>query len=102
MFATHPDTAITVFRDQAQIVAEPRLREIALDYDRAHDLDPGDRRIDALARRIVDATRDRYGTGDLPGYGAASAIPALIQGAVNASSPAWHRLDTLIRQQLGV
>jgi DNA-binding transcriptional MerR regulator len=101
VFATHPDTAITVFHDQAQILADPTLRKIFLEYDHAHDLEPHDRRIDDLARRIVEATHERYGTGDLPGYDTSSEIPALIQGAVNASSPAWRRLDTLIREQLG-
>ncbi|MGX9888364.1 MerR family transcriptional regulator [Streptomyces sp. NPDC002276] len=28
-------------------------------------------------------------------------IPALVQGMVNASSPAWRRLDTLVRARLG-
>jgi DNA-binding transcriptional MerR regulator len=101
VFATQPDTAITLFQDQAQIMADPALRQLFLDYDHAHDLDPKDPRIDDLARRIADATRDRYGTGDLPGQDPASEIPALIQGAVNASSPAWQRLDTIIRRQLG-
>jgi DNA-binding transcriptional MerR regulator len=100
MFATHPETARTAFRDQAQMLAEPELREMVLDYDHAYDLDPHDHRIDDLARRIVDATRARYGTGDLPGTDVDSEIPALIQGAVNASSPAWRRLDILIREQL--
>jgi hypothetical protein len=27
-------------------------------------------------------------------------MPALVQAAVNASSPAWERLDRLIREQL--
>ena len=49
---------------------------------------------------MVSATRDRYGSGRLPGQETASDIPALIQAAVNASSPAWQRLDTLIRRQL--
>lgn len=101
MFATHPETARASFSDQAQMVAVPELLEICLDYDRAYDLDPGDSRVDNLARRIVDATRARYGPGDLPGTDVDSEIPALIQGAVNASSPAWHRLDTLIRERLG-
>lgn len=101
VFATHPETAITAFHDQAQILGDPALREIFLDYDRAYDLEPDDSRVDDLARRIVDATHERYGTGDLPGYDTGSEIPALIQGAVNSSSPAWHRLDTLIRERLG-
>ncbi len=101
LFATHPDTAITLFHDQAQTLADPTLRQMFLDYDHAHDLDPNDPRVDELARRIVDATRERYGADDLPGHDSNSEIPALIQGAVNASSPAWQRLDTLIREELG-
>lgn len=100
VFATHPDTASGLFHDQAQILSDPAAYRMFLDYDRAHDLDPGDPRIDDLARRIVEATRSRYGAGELPGQVAGSEIPALVQEAVNASSPAWRRLDTLIRTQL--
>ncbi|WP_326645107.1 MerR family transcriptional regulator [Streptosporangium sp. NBC_01755] len=100
VFATHPDTAIELFHDQAQALTDPALRQIYLDYDRAHDLDPHDSRVDDLARRIVRATRGRYGSGDLPGQNTGSEIPTLIQGAVNASSPAWQRLDALVRDQL--
>lgn len=101
VFATHPEQAPSLFEDQAEILADPSLRQLFLDYDHAYDLDADDPRIDALAVRIVQATRERYGAGDLPGVEAGSAIPALIQGAVNASSPAWHRLDTLVRVRLG-
>ncbi|MEU1804128.1 MerR family transcriptional regulator [Streptomyces sp. NPDC019937] len=100
VFATHPDQAITLFREQAEILADPALRQLFLDYDRAHDLDADDPRIDSLARRIADATRERYGPGEPPALDAASEIPALVQGTVNAASPAWRRLDTLIRAQL--
>jgi DNA-binding transcriptional MerR regulator len=100
VFATHPDTAIELFHDQAEALTDQALRQIYLDYDRAHDLDPNDPRIDDLARRIVAATKSRYGPGGPPGQVSGSAIPALIQEAVNASSPAWQRLDTLIRDQL--
>lgn len=100
VFATHPDRAITLFHDQAEILADPALRQLFLDYDHARDLDANDPRIDDLARRIVGATRERYGPDELPGLDAASEVPALIQGTVNASSPAWQRLDTLIRAQL--
>lgn len=96
VFATHPDHAITLFRDQADILADPALRRLVLDYDRAHDLDADDPRIDDLARRLVRATRERYETAP-PELDAASEIPALIQSTVNASSPAWRRLDTLMR-----
>jgi DNA-binding transcriptional MerR regulator len=99
VFATHPDHAITLFHDQAETLADPALRQLFLDYDHAHDLDADDPRIDDLARRIAEATRQRYGPGEPPELQEASEIPALIQGTVNASSPAWQRLDTLLRAQ---
>ncbi|RAY15542.1 MerR family transcriptional regulator [Actinomadura craniellae] len=102
VFATHPDQAITLFRDQSEILADPALRRLFLDYDRAHDLDADDPRVDDLARRIAQATRERYGPDAPPELDAASEIPILIQGTVNASSPAWRRIDTLIRAQLNV
>ncbi|MDP9844456.1 MerR family transcriptional regulator [Streptosporangium lutulentum] len=100
LFAAHPDTAIESFHDQAQSLTDPALRRLYLEYDRAHDLDPHDPRVDDLARRIVRATRGRYGSGDLPGQDTGSEIPAMLQGVVNASSPAWRRLDALIRDEL--
>jgi DNA-binding transcriptional MerR regulator len=100
VFATHADTAIELFSDQAQSLDDPALRQLYLDYDRSHDLDPRDPRLDDLAARIVAATRDRYGAGDLPGQSVDSDMPALIQASVNASSPAWRRIDTLVRHRL--
>lgn len=102
VFATHHDTAAELFRDQAQALTAPELRELYLDYDRAYDLDPGDPRLDDLAARVVAATRSRYGAVDLPGqHIPGSDVPALVQAAVNASSPAWARLDSLVRTRLG-
>ncbi|WP_326592869.1 MerR family transcriptional regulator [Streptomyces sp. NBC_01294] len=101
MFATHPDRALALFHDQTESLANPALRQLFLDYDHAHDLDADDPRIDDLARRITQATRERYGSDELPGLDAPSEIPALVQDTVNATSPAWQRLDTLIRTQLG-
>jgi len=101
VFATHPEVALALFRDQARAQADPKLRRLFLAYDRAHDLLPQDPAIDRLAARIVKATRARY-AGDLPGQQVASAIPALIQASVNAASPAWRRLDLLVRTQLAV
>ncbi|WP_314177788.1 MerR family transcriptional regulator [Streptomyces winkii] len=100
VFAAHPDQAVTLFQDQNEILADPAQRQLFLDYDRAHDFDPGDPRVDDLASRIAEATRERYGPDELPQLDAASEIPALIQGTVNASSRAWQRLDMLIREQL--
>jgi DNA-binding transcriptional MerR regulator len=99
-FATHPDTAAALINDQDQQMADPFLRQIFLDYDRAHDLDPDDPTVAALARRMVDATRQRYPRGELPGQDTGSEIPALIQAAVNDTSPAWQKIDTLVREQL--
>ncbi|MCX5388824.1 MerR family transcriptional regulator [Streptomyces sp. NBC_00094] len=97
VFATYPNHAITLFHDQAASLADPALRQLFLDYDHAHDLDPYDPRIDDLAQRIVEATRRRYGSEEPPHLDADSDIPALVQRTINASSPAWQRLDALIR-----
>ncbi|MEU5002241.1 MerR family transcriptional regulator [Streptomyces sp. NPDC021622] len=102
VFATHPDRATALFNDQAETLADPALRQLFHDYDHAHGLAPDDPRIDDLARRIAEATRERYGTDAPPELDAASEIPALIQGTVNAASPAWRRLDGLLRAQLHV
>ncbi|MET8994167.1 MerR family transcriptional regulator [Amycolatopsis sp. NPDC004169] len=100
VFATHPETARRNFLDQAAMVDDPGLLSLVLEYDRLHDVDPDDPRVDALALRLVSATRARYG-GELPAYEPGSAIPLLVQGAVNASSPAWRRIDALLRERLG-
>jgi DNA-binding transcriptional MerR regulator len=100
VFVTHPEIALGLFRDQADAMADADLRQLYLDYDRSHDLDPSDPALDELARRIVRATVQRYGTGELPGRETGSEVPRLIQDDVNASSPAWKRLDALIRDEL--
>ena len=102
VFATHPNQAMTLFEDQNEILSDPARRQLFLDYDHAHDLDADDPRLDDLARRIVEETRARYGPDAVPELDTASEIPALIQGTVNAESPAWRRLDTLIRTRLNV
>ena len=99
VFATHPETARANFRDQSSMLADPALLSIVLEYDGVHDLDPRDPRVDALATKLISATHARYGE-ELPSYDKGSAIPALVQGAVNASSPAWRRLDSLLRERL--
>ncbi|MEU9947445.1 MerR family transcriptional regulator [Streptomyces sp. NPDC047939] len=59
VFATHPDRALTFFHDQAETLADPALRQLFLDYDQAHDLDADDPRVEDLAQRITEATRER-------------------------------------------
>lgn len=100
VFATQPETAQELFRDQAEQLTNPALRKLYLDYDRAYDLEPSDPFLVGLAGQIVEATAQRYGSATLPEQGTDSEIPQLIQGAVNASSPAWQRLDSLIRDEL--
>ena len=99
VFVTHPDSAGALFGDQVETLNDPAFRRLFLDYDRAHDLDADDPEIEDLARRIVEATRVRYESAAPPAVDAASEIPALIQGTVNDSSPAWRRLDALLRAQ---
>jgi DNA-binding transcriptional MerR regulator len=99
-FATDPETAAALIEDQDKQMTDPFLRQIFLDYDRARDLDPDDPALEALADRMVEATRRRYPAGELPGQRTGSGIPALIQAAVNDSSPAWEKIDALVRHQL--
>ncbi|MEU4396897.1 MerR family transcriptional regulator [Kribbella sp. NPDC023855] len=99
MFATLPDTAKDWFQDQVDALTDPVLRQLYLTYDQAHDLDPGDPALEALAEGIVTETIHRYGSASLPAE-ANSSIPQLLQGSVNDSSPAWQRLDSLIRHRL--
>lgn len=99
VYATHPDLAETLFQDQAQSLTDPELRDLYLAADRAHDLDPDDPFLAELADRIVAASIQRYGT-EPPGASADPAIPDLLQSTLNASSPGWRQLDSLIRSRL--
>src|SRR5262249_50270544 len=102
VFATHPEAAPELLRDQASAISDLELRQIFLAYDRARDLDPDDPRVGRLAKRIVRATTRRYGRdADLPGQTTNSSVPQLIQDSINAMSPAWQRVDLLVRQELG-
>ncbi|MGW1542212.1 MerR family transcriptional regulator [Streptomyces sp. NPDC002309] len=100
VFATHPDGAGSLLADQADILADPALRQVFLAYDQAYDLDADDPSLNDLADGIVSETRRRYRDGEVPELKGVSDIPALIQGTINASSPAWQRLDSLIRAEL--
>lgn len=99
LFASLPDTAMQWFQDQADALTEPALRQLYLDCDKAHDLDPHDPFIAELAERIVVQSVQRYGSEVVPAD-AGSSIPQLLQGSINESSPAWQRLDSLIRRGL--
>lgn len=99
VYATHPDLAGTLFQDQAQALTDPELRSLYLAADHAHDLGPDDPFLTELADRIVAASIQRYGT-ESPGASADPAIPDLLQSTLNASSPGWQQLDTLIRSRL--
>lgn len=102
VFATHPEAAPDLLRDQASAVGDLELRRIFLTYDQACDLEPDDPQLGRLAHRIVRATTTRYGRDtDLPGQATNSAVPQLIQDSINAMSPAWKRVDFLVRRELG-
>lgn len=100
-FAAHPGTAPALLEDQSEAKTAPEVQEIYRDYDQARDLDPDDPRVRALADRIVETTQLRYANTPPPAPATESPIPALIQATINSSSPAWKRLDTYIRADLG-
>jgi hypothetical protein len=68
--------------------------------DRARDLDPSDPALADLADRVVKTSIERYSLDDLRQESADVDLPRLVQSSINASSPAWERLDTLIRAGL--
>ncbi|MGW7681640.1 MerR family transcriptional regulator [Kribbella sp. NPDC054772] len=99
-YATYPDTAHRYFTDQTEAQADPELGRLYLAYDQAHDLDPDDPSLIDLADRIVTASLARYNPADLHDQAVDTDLPHLVQSSLNASSPAWERLDTLIRRGL--
>ncbi|TCC30445.1 MerR family transcriptional regulator [Kribbella sindirgiensis] len=99
-FATDPDTARQYFTDQAHAQADPELRGLYLAYDSAYDLAPDDPALADLAQRIVTASLERYPVDELRQDASERALPQLVQSSINASSPAWERLDALIRGRL--
>lgn len=99
-FATDPATADRYFTDQAEAQQDPVLGRLYLDCDRAYDLSPDDPVLEDLAERIVDASLERYSADDLREQLADAGLPQLVQSSLNASSPAWERLDVLIRRGL--
>lgn len=101
VFATLPDEALELFRDQTDAVDDPRLRELYLAYDAAHDLRPDDPRIEDLAERIAEVARERYAQAPPPGHATRSNVPDLIQSTLNEVSPAWQRLAALIAGAAG-
>ncbi|HWD79953.1 MAG TPA: hypothetical protein VG497_13755 [Kribbella sp.] len=80
--------------------ADPALGRLYLDCDRAFDLAPDDPAPADLAERIVDASLARYPADELREQLADAGLPQLVQSSLNASSPAWERLDVLIRRGL--
>lgn len=99
-FATHPQSAAAMLADQHQAKTLPEVQQIYRDYDRARDLDPDDPRLEELAERILQVTRDRYAGQPPPAPPMDSPVPQLVQTMINGASPAWKRLDQRLRTSL--
>ncbi|MGZ0146331.1 MerR family transcriptional regulator [Kribbella sp. WER1] len=99
-FATDPEAAAGYFADQAESQEDPALGQLYLECDRAFDLAPDDPALADLADRIVTASVERYSSEVLREQLAEATLPQLVQSSVNANSPAWERLDALIRSGL--
>ncbi|GHI40558.1 hypothetical protein [Streptomyces violascens] len=88
VFATLPDRAATLFDDQAEPQADPALRQLYLDYDHAYDLDVDDPRMDDLACRIVEATRERHGPDNHPSWKQPPRFPP--SSRARSTPRPWH------------
>lgn len=99
-FATHPESAAALLADQHQAKTLPEVQQAYRHYERVRYLEPSDPRIQELADRILNLTRDRYAEAPPPAPPADSPVPQLIQDMINSTSPAWKRLDRYLRAGL--
>lgn len=64
--ACHPDRAIARSTKQAEILAEPALRQLSLDYDHAHNFDADASLFDDFAHWIAEAARSEMNPTKCP------------------------------------
>ncbi|WP_157973928.1 helix-turn-helix domain-containing protein, partial [Desertihabitans aurantiacus] len=98
--ACYGERAAALLEDQRQAKTDPSVQQLYLDFDRARDLPPDDPQVRALADRVVAATLARYPDRVLPVPVGPDPVADLLQEAANAVSPAWRRVDALVRRRL--
>jgi DNA-binding transcriptional MerR regulator len=95
-----PDHVAGWIAAKRALLDDDQFKQFCLDYDRCVDWEPDDERLDALARRMADWTAERYPDGDpkqATGIDVDPTIVQMIEDSIVDSSPAWKRLNHLVR-----
>ncbi|WP_245870818.1 MerR family transcriptional regulator [Asanoa hainanensis] len=104
--ANYPDTALEWIALKREQLADPAFREFYLTYDRAYDWRPDDPRLDALADVMAERLRqEARATGvETARMTIQETVSkdeqALLATHVSEYSPAWIRLNELLRQRV--
>ncbi|MDT7785681.1 MAG: hypothetical protein QOF58_4100 [Pseudonocardiales bacterium] len=95
--ASYPDQALGWIAQKREQLADPEFRQFYVTYDRAHDWDPADPRLHGLAD--VMAARLRREAAQTVHEVLSADEKSLLGQHVRDYSPAWIRLDELVRQR---
>ncbi|MEU0880182.1 MerR family transcriptional regulator [Lentzea sp. NPDC005914] len=95
--ASYPDQALGWIEQKVEQLADPEFRQFYVTYDQAHDWDPADPRLDCLAD--VMAARLQQEAAQTVHEVLSADEKSLLGAHVREYSPAWIRLDELVRQR---
>ncbi|MFI5959501.1 MerR family transcriptional regulator [Cryptosporangium sp. NPDC051539] len=97
-WAVEPDVVTARIRERSAGLADPAIRALLCDFDRAFDAEPSDPALEDIARRLVDLTVSRSGWDD-SAFNGGSDFQALVRSAVCDQSPGWDKLQELARER---
>ncbi|MGH6656834.1 MAG: MerR family transcriptional regulator [Actinocrinis sp.] len=96
--ARHPEAAAQQVEHKEAFLDDPRFQEIYLDYDRVHDWDPDDPRLEELADKMVALAAEVYEgleEEDMREVTENQSLEAAVVAYLTDESPAWTRLNDL-------
>lgn len=100
-YALAPDLTRTILVSRTALLDDAEYLAVLRGYDDAIDWDPDDPRLDELADTAARLALRMTMVSDLPAFDeVARETVELLTGHFGIDSPAWHRLDQLLSQQL--
>jgi DNA-binding transcriptional MerR regulator len=96
LWAVQPKETAEQLTDRLDVLADPELRRLFLDFDRAFTADPDDPSLAELANRMLDLSIRRYGA-DLSAWTEGTGLRGLVQTAMIGVSPAWDEVYRIVR-----
>lgn len=94
--AVRPKEAAEQLADRRDALADPQLRDLILDFDKAFARAPDDPALAELAARMIDVTVRRYGP-DLSAWAANTGFQGLVQTGLIGVSPGWDEIYRILR-----